>query len=266
MRKISTLAIIMLAAAVAWSAIGVSAPEEEKELTADEIMEKVRENRYPETSRSEIKMTLIDSNGGQLVKEFVMYRKVADGDAKTFIVFQDPPSARGTRFLVIQKGDEKKTFAKFADNPNVQRIGESQRSDRFMGSDFTYGDLEIEKEGENNFEKLGKEEYNGIPCYIIKSTPKNLDEAQYSHLKLWIDREKFVSHFTEFYSKKKENEKIKTLEVKELKLIQDKWTATNSVMTDLRDDHKTIMELARVKFNLEIDDGMFSLRTLMRGI
>lgn len=262
MRKIT--GIFMVAAlVVTWLGIGLTA---EKELTADQVMEKVRENRYPETSRSEIRMTLIDPDGGKLVKDFMMYRKVMDNDAKTFIVFRDPPSIRGTRFLVLQKGDEEDTFAKFAENPTVQRIGESQRTDRFMGSDFTYGDLEIEKEGEDNFEKLGQQKYKEIPCYVIKSTPKNLKKAQYSHLKLWIDKEKFVSRFTEFYSKKKPNEKIKTLEVNEVKLIQDKWTATNSVMTDLRDNHKTVMELIKVKFNVPIDDGMFSIRTLIRGI
>jgi len=263
MRKFTGIFFIASFLAAAWPGAGVAA---EKEPTADQIMEKVRENRYPETSRSDIKMTLIDPDGGQLTKDFVMYRKVKGDDAKTFIVFQNPPSVRGTRFLVIQKGEKKDTFAKFAENPTVQRIGESQRTDRFMGSDFTYGDLEIEKEGENNFEKLGEEEYNGIPCYVIRSTPKDINDAQYSQLKLWIDKEKFVSHFTEFYAKKKEKEKIKTLEVEEVKLIQNKWTATRSVMTDLRDKHKTILELVNVKFDVPIDEGMFSLRTLIRGI
>jgi len=237
----------------------------EKELSADEIMDRVRDNRYPETSKARIKMVLRSKKGKEFKKEFIMYRKVEGDNAKTFIVFENPASIRGTMFLLLQEGDKENTFAKFTENPTIQRISESQRSDRFMGSDFTYGDLKIEKKGADTFEILGREQYKGKPCYLIKSTPKNLKKAQYSRLKLWVDCEKFVVLFSEFYDKKK-GKKIKELEVKQVKSIENTWTATLSVMTDLRDGHQTDMDLQEVRFRLPLDEDLFTLRTLKRGI
>jgi hypothetical protein len=257
-KRIITMVIAFLIL-IALAALAVA------ELTADEIMNKVRESRYPETSKVVVKMTLRDAKGSALVKEFVMYRKVVGDDANTFIEFQNPPAIRGTRFMVIQKGEKEETYAKFTENPNVQRIGEGQRSDRFMGSDFTYGDLRIERRGDDKFELLGQQDFKGHPCYIIKSSPLNADKAQYSYLKIFVDREKFTVWFTEFFDKKKK-EKFKELEVKEIKLIENKWTATLSVMTDLRDKHQTSMQLVEVKFRIPIADDMFSLRNLIRGL
>ena len=247
-------------AAVLFAAAGINA----KELTANEVMDRVRDNRYPETSEARIKLILKGKKGRPLTKEFTMYRKVSGNDAMTFIEFEYPPAIRGTRFLVIQKGEKEDTYAKFTENPTVQRISESQRSDRFMGSDFTYGDLRIERKGDDTFEMLGKEEYGGYPCYLIKSTPKSLKKAQYAQLKLWVDCNKFVVRFTEFYDKKK-RKKIKKLKIKEVKLIENTWTATLSVMTDLRDGHQTTMELVKARFRVTLDDDLFTLRTLIRG-
>lgn len=235
------------------------------QLTADQIMDKVRENRYPETSQAEITMTLQEQGGRPFVKKFTMWRKVQGDIAKTLIIFHYPPEIKGTSFLVLQEGEKEDTLAKFVENPSIQRIGESQRSDRFMGSDFTYGDLRIDKKGEDNYKLLGEEVFDGKNCYVIESRPKDLKKAQYIKVILWVDKEKFVPLKTDFYDKKREA-KIKTLVVKKVELIENTWTATYSVMTDLRDQHQTTMELSGVKFRIPLKDSMFTPRTLLRGL
>lgn len=258
-RRISMVAcLILLFALIPSTFRGAS-------LTADEIMDKVRENRYPDTSQAVITMTLIDTGGKSFVKKFTMWRKVQDASAKTLIVFQFPPEIKGTSFLVIQDGDKEDTFAKFTENPMIQRIGESQRTDRFMGSDFTYGDLRIDRKGEDNFQLNGEENIDGKPCYVIASVPKDAKKAQYAKVVLWVDKEKFVPLKSDFYDKKR-GQKVKTLDVKKIELIEKTWTATVSIMTDLRDKHQTRMELSEIKFRLALKDDMFTPRTLLRGL
>jgi len=233
--------------------------------TADEIMDKVRENRYPDTSQAMITMTLAEPKGKPFIKKFTMWRKVQGTTAKTLIVFHFPPEIKGTSFLVLQDGDKEDTFAKFTENPMIQHIGESQRTDRFMGSDFTYGDLRIDRKGEDNYQLMGEETIDGKPCYIIQSTPKDLKKAQYVKVMLWVDKEKFVPLKSEFYEKKK-GEKVKTLDVKKVEFIEKTWTATVSIMTDLKDRHQTRMELSEIKFRIPLKDDMFTQRTLLRGL
>lgn len=235
------------------------------ELTADEIMDRVRENRYPETSEALVTMTLREPGGKSFVKKFTMWRKVFGNNAKTLIIFHSPPEVNGTSFLVLQEGDKESTFAKFTENPMVQRISESQRSDRFMGSDFTYGDLRIDRKGEDNYRKLGDETIGGHNCYIIESTPKNIKKAQYTKVVLWVDKDKFVPRKTDFYEKKK-GRHVKTLDTKKIEMVENTWTATLSVMTDLKDNHKTTMDLTEIHFRIPLKDEMFTPRTLMRGI
>ncbi len=147
----------------------------------------------------------------------------------------------------------------------VQRISESQRSDRFMGSDFTYGDLRIDRKGEDNYRKLGDEAVDGHNCYVIESTPKNIKKAQYTKVVLWVDKDKFVPRKTEFYEKKK-GRHVKTLNTKKIEMVENTWTATLSVMTDLKDNHKTTMYFTKIHFRMPLKDEMFTPRTLMRGI
>jgi len=234
-------------------------------LSADEIMDRVRENRYPDTSQAVITMTLIEPSGKSFIKKFTMWRKVQGASAKTLIVFQFPPEIKGTSFLVLQEGDKEDTFAKFTEVPTIQRISESQNSDRFMGSDFTYGDFRIDRKGEDNYKLTGEETVDGRACFVIQSTPRDIKKAQYAKVIIWVDKERFSPLKTDFYEKKR-NEKVKTLEVKKIELIEKTWTPTSSTMIDLKNRHQTKMELSEIKFRIALKDDMFTPRTLLRGL
>ena len=235
------------------------------DLGADEIMDRVRSNRASRTAKATIRMTLIDAHRRKLGKEFVVWREIMGGSSRTLIRFKNPPDVRGTSFLVLQEsGKEERTYVKFPESPKLQLITSSQRKDSFMGSDFSYGDFRIEEKGEDVFKLIGSESIKGIDCHIIQSTPKNLEDAQYSKVILWVDKKKFVAQKTEFYDKKGNTKK--RLVVNEVKLIENTWTATHSTMTDLSENHQTILEILEVTFKVEFPPDFFTRRTLMRGM
>src|SRR3990172_10273232 len=145
-------------------------------LICDEIMDKVRENRFPETSLSNVKMTLIDHNGGKRERKFIMRMKNIGDDTKTLIYFEAPPDVRGTSYLIIQTtGKDDKSFIYFPSFGKIKKISSGENSQRFMGSDYTYGDFKIGKKDEFYCKLLGDEK----DTWKIESTPANNKDAQY---------------------------------------------------------------------------------------
>ena len=67
----------------------------------------------------------------------------------------------------------------------------------------------------------------------------------------------------EFYDEK--GKFLKTSTVKELKKIDGYWTPVMSVMHNVQIDHKTIMKIEGVEYDVKIPDKIFSKTNLEKG-
>ena len=67
----------------------------------------------------------------------------------------------------------------------------------------------------------------------------------------------------------KEGKKIKYMEVKKLEQIDGIWVATETHMKSTKNKkttHKTILRWHNVKMNQAIDEGMFTVRRIEKGL
>lgn len=242
--------------------IGTAFPLIARAGKCDDIMEKVRENRMPETSQSTIKMTLIGRNGGKRVRRFNMKLKSIGEDTKIVIYFEAPPDIKGTAYLIIQKeGKSDKSYIYFPNLGKIKKVAANQDGQRFMGSDYTYGDFKIAKKGTYDCKMLGHEKLEGKKdTWIIENVRAPGATSQYIKVISWVDKSTYVVLKADFYDEKRG--KIKSMKVQKVKLIEKVWTATHSTMTDLIDNHKTILELLRMKSGLDLPDSLFVPRNL----
>jgi outer membrane lipoprotein-sorting protein len=239
-------------------------------LTAREIMNNNDTQQRANDESSELKMQLINKRGKIRTRKVVQVKKnAADLNEKTLIRFLSPADVKGTGMLTIEHSDrDDDQWLYLPALKKVRRISSSDKSDNFVGTDFTYQDLKSEELENYDYKILKTEKLGGFDCYVISAEPNNPKEKKesgYGKREIWIDKENFVNIQTKFYDKK--GELFKILKAGDIRLIEGtkKWRAHKMEMENLKTNHKTILLFKHFKINKGIPDKKFTKRYLERG-
>ena len=113
------------------------------EISGKELAQKVFDRNRGQSSVSKAQMILVDKNENKRKRHFTSKRVLADGLERQLIRFTSPADIEGTGFLTIEKqGYETEQFLFLPALRRSRRIVTSQKSHRFVNSDFTYEDME----------------------------------------------------------------------------------------------------------------------------
>lgn len=249
------------------------------DMSAKEVMEKVENRDTGATVMRESTMILIDRKGRRRVRQTKMYSKETDEGTKAITFFLTPADVRNTAFLSHDWDDESKEDDSWLYLPalrKVKRIASADKSGAFMGSDFTYSDIEgVELENYDFTFVDGKENetVDGHPVWVIESRPKNANAEQvikqtgYLKSQAWIRKDNFMLVRGKFWVKK--GKKIKYLTIFEIEKIQDIWTANRLQMVTTKrgkKEHSTVLQTNSVQYNESLDDDMFTTHRMERGL
>ena len=228
-------------------------------MTADEILDEVeaRTTKF-ETQKSVAKMTLIDSKGKEEAREMVMYSKDEGEDVVSIIVrFLNPADVKGVTLLSIKGGES--MYLYMPAFKKVRRIASSEKNEKFMGTDFTYDELGGSYSREDYNSTLIEETEEIYKLELIPLDP----ESNYSKLLMEVDKEKFYFRKIEFYDK--DANLWKTLEIPEIEEEEDGSITVKKInLTDLKENHKTTIEMGSIEKNIPLPDNFFSVRTVQR--
>ncbi|MGM0509180.1 MAG: outer membrane lipoprotein-sorting protein [Fusobacteriota bacterium] len=241
-----------------------------------EIMDKVKNRDSGDTIHGLMGMDLIDKNGEVNPRTIEIWGETYDKEkdlSRQIMVFKAPASVKNTRFLQVEnedRDDDKWIF--LPGLGRVRRISSSEGSSSFMGSDFTYDDMETRDIEEDTHKLLKEEKLGSYDCFVVESTPKNKEESQYDKRVSWITKKHFIPVRTKLYSKKtKEVQKEMTVK-QNIKKVQDIWTVFETVMEDKESGHKTKLYVKRgengnpyIEYNKKIHPHRFSQRYLKTG-
>ena len=109
------------------------------------------------------------------------------------------------------------------------------------------------------FEHTGDEPVGKWPCYLLDVVPKR-DDAQYSHIAMWVRKDNFLTLRTKMYDKSGMLEK--TFEAIEVKRVAGHWFISKSRMQDVQHEHVTELVLDDIEVKSDIDDDEFTVRAL----
>lgn len=237
-------------------------------ITGREVMEKMDANPEPNTQKSKLIMRLVSTNGSTRERILLSYFKKKQGLEKRYIKFLEPADVEGTSFLTLEQ--EEGSDIQYLYLPvmhKVTRIESTKKKGKFMGSDFTYKDMEVVNLDEWNYKLLREEKYKGISCYVVQATPaseKVRQETGYSKKISWIDSNNFLAHKVEFYDEL--GDLLKVLTIEDYKLFSEKyWITQKMVMRNVQTQHTTELIFQEVGIGIEIPDMYFTPRYLMRG-
>jgi len=228
-----------------------------QELTAEDILSRRDDNMVFRTAYAEMEMVI--TIGDRIVsKEFV---STSQGIEKSFIEFLSPARDRGTKILKL--GKVLKVY--FPSAERIMRISGHMMRQSMMGSDFSYEDMtetaeELKKEYTVSLKD--EEDYDGFPCYVIELVSITEDRTYFTQ-KIWIDKEKFIGRKAELYARS--GKLLKLLTVKDIQSFKNRFYPTRITMEDkLRKDSKTEMIVKKIDFDIDIPQGHFTERNLLR--
>jgi outer membrane lipoprotein-sorting protein len=233
---------------------------------AASIIQASRDRIDAATVSTRARMVITAKNGSTSERVIDQYTKDdTKGNSRMVIVFQQPASVKGTRFLTMEKtGGGKDQWIYLPSLGKVRRIAASEGSSSFMGTDMSYDDLSSQdrKSGDDTHTLLREETYRDASCYVIQSIPKN-SSYQYAKMILWIDKATLVNHKIEMYDRR--GTLIKVMESSGFRDVQGYLTPMEMKMTTLAAGTSTTLYTDIIKYNDSIPEGVFSTAYLETG-
>jgi hypothetical protein len=190
-------------------------------------------------------------------------RRYAPPLGKSLITFQAPADVAGMKFLQIQNADsDDERFLYTPDQKRSRRIAGSNRSESFMGTDFSYADLDGRDLRQSSSVLKSDEMLGKFDCYHVAVTPKNSD-AVYAKIELWVRKDNYVPLKWVMFDKKAQP--VKTLIAKEIQRHGGRWFITGSRMTDNSTGRSTELMLEKIDRREDIPLDNFSVRAIEKG-
>ncbi len=242
-------------------------PAQAAELSAKEIVDKALDHNFFGFKQAEVdlKMDLIAPNGS-LRKRRLNIRSYEDeaGLSHTLARFLEPADVAGTTFLVHEnkEGDDSQ-FLYLPAFGKVKRITAGQKNQRFMGTDFTYGDMQTDSLKGAALTRLPDQKLSGQNVYVVEAIPQNGKEAQYSKTVAFIHPATFIPMMLEFYAKKS-GEKVKELKVFNVKKIDNQWVIMKAEVRDLTKGSHTTLEIVTIDTTAKMTPEDFSQAAMTR--
>lgn len=271
MIKVSVITSALTLCALLGS-LGATA-EEETLLNADKIVANVNARDEGERLTRQMTMELIDKRGKSRVRETFGFRKFYGEEKRSVIFFTSPANIKDTGFLTFDYPDVKVDDDQWLYLPaarKVRRISSSDRGDYFLGTDFSYDDMKKESKIETQdftFKTLGEEVIDGHHCYIIEGIP--VDEATakelgYGKVNSWIDSEIWMVRKGEFWDIRMNPLKVFT--ITDIRKVDDIWTPHKLTVVNHKTKHQSRFTFSEVDYEAEVDDDVFTKRSLERGV
>ena len=132
-----------------------------------------------------------------------------------------------------------------------------------MGSDFTYDDMGGRNVDEDEHELIRQEKIDGSLCWVIESVPIENDN-NYSKRISWIRQDALIPVKVEFYDRM--GSLLKTLSASDITKDGEYWTTRRLEMVNHQRNHKTILTLDEIVYDLDLNESLFTVPSLERGI
>jgi outer membrane lipoprotein-sorting protein len=232
---------------------------------ADSIVRASRDRIKADTVSTRSRMVIQAKDGSTTERLIDNYSKDGPNGSRNVIVFQQPASVAGSRFLTMENKNAPDDRWIFLPNlGRIRRIASSEGSGSFMGTDFSYDDISATSRGADldTHTLLREENISNTACYVIQSVPKD-SSFQYSKMVQWIAKDTFIIMKIELYDKR--NTLVKTVEMSGVQTIQDRLTVTVTKMTTHATGTSTTITNEIVKYNDPIPEGVFTTSFLETG-
>ena len=226
------------------------------------VMAEVDHRRRTASEYSEGIIT-VDEKGKTKQKAWRSWRSGWGPEAKGLIQFQEPAEVKGVGLLTLShagRPSEQWFYAPAIDRD--RRVAKQEKSTRFLGTHFTYEDMEERDVDAYSYALVGDTSVAGAACYSIEATPKPEEESQYSKLVFAVLEDRYVTIRVEAYVDGSLRRVFTGSDVRDESgvPIVHRWS-----LTDTKRPGTTTLAVANVHVNPPVEGSLFTV-SAMRSI
>ena len=240
----------------------ISQPGLAQELDGGQVLKNLEESRQAETHQMKMKMELYSSSGDMRSRTLNNYRLEGEIE-RSLMQFTEPADISGTSFLLLddQANNQEDMYLYLPALGSVRKISGSQKNGNFVGSDLTYNDLSIFSGAnfrDNYQAEITAESEKTIELHLEITDP----DIDYSYGKMWVRKDLWLAEKIEYYDQQEKLLKVITLS--NFDEIDGNRLARKIEVENVQRGSRTILKLAEVDFDPELDPSIFTTRYLQR--
>ena len=229
------------------------------------IVQASRDRIKADTVSTRSRMVIRARDGSTSERLIDQYSKDGPRGARSVIVFQQPSSVAGTRFLTMENpGSADDRWIFLPSLGRVRRIAVAEGSGSFMGTDFSYDDIaSTSRRAELDTHTLLREEtLNGAACFVVQSIPRD-SSYQYAKMIQWITKDNFITVRIELYDRR--DALVKTAEMSGIREVQGRFPTTVMTMTTHAAGTSTTITNEIIRYDEPIPESVFTTAYLETG-
>ena len=217
-------------------------------------------------AEARIRMVLRERGGRERVRVLDSISRREGDDVRSVVRFREPADVAGTAFLLLERpGAPTEQWVYLPGLRRTRRIVGRERQGSFMGSDFSYADLDQRDLRAVSSRRLADERLGQSPCYVVETTPSTRPDASsaYGKVQVWVRQADFVPLRIRFFDRG--GTLLKTFYARRVATQQGRPVILESRMHDARTGHVTDLVIDSIRFRTDFDDDQFTPRSLERG-
>lgn len=189
-------------------------------------------------------------------KAWKVWRSGWGSAARSLLVFTAPAEVRGVTLLTVGKAaqpDLQWMYTPAIDK--TRRIAPQEKKTRFLGTHFSYEDMEFRDVDDRDYELIGEETKDNLPCWVLWATPKQHDQSQYERIRYWVRKDLMVFHDAQYFIAGRVR---RQLALRDYSSIQGIPTPRRWEMSDSEKPGITVLTIEQVRYNEPIDERFFA--------
>lgn len=233
--------------------------------SAQEIMDRALDTESIGFRSGEISMTLIiqDRSGDSRERRLAIRGLREDDRSRALVRVTGPAEIAGQSYLFRENpgGDDDVYVYLPAVDESPRRIAGSQRNSSFMGTHFTFADLQSRDLRDATYERRADETIGRFEVYVIDAFPTASTESDYARVRAWIRKDDDIPLRVRFFDAD-DNER-RTLFTEELG-DHDGRTYVRRMTLRPAEGGATTMIINEIDMDAEIGRAEFSPQNLVQ--
>jgi hypothetical protein len=214
---------------------------------------------------AEATMVILDRDGNKKIRKLEMWTRETADTKDALTKFLQPADVAGTKFLTIsRRGEPTDQRLYLPALGKTRKIASSDKSGKFVNSDFFYYDLEPRYYGDDTYTFLSSGEtlpdYPGMTFSKIELKAKS-QECPYSKSVAWVNDDNHFIYRLDVFNKD-DGGLWKTIKFGKVKDIDGVLIPTETLVINHRDSSKTLMTIQDLRVNEGVSSGLFSVKGL----
>jgi outer membrane lipoprotein-sorting protein len=207
-------------------------------------------------------VTTVSSSGRERRKVWRSYSQGSGGAANRLIRFVSPPDVRGIGFLSrTRPSGLPDQWLYLPSMKRERRVSSRDRDTPFVGTDFTFEDLDELDPARLDTEQLSDRTIEGLPCYVIEIRPR--DPASYERKLLTLAKDSLSLMSVEIFVAG-HGAPARILRLSDYRNIQGRLVPLRLEMTDLRKGSRTTILVSDVVLDRPQPADRFTIQNLLR--